>query len=172
DLPSSIRQHLAEDDTSGSFSSNSTSPDNADQQGTLSSIVTTNCIQNSVRLSISDATSESADLPQAAQPTREPEPVQAADTLHNNNIETQQFNEETNYDIASTSSRHSEIRKRATKTYLSNANKKIKIHDEFTKDLSFKRLIGDYVGIKINKVDRTNTDPKILPAVVLEKKDG
>ncbi|CAF1356602.1 unnamed protein product [Rotaria sordida] len=122
DLPSSIRQRLAEEDTSGSFSSNSTSPDNADQQETLSSIVTTNCIQNSVRLPISDATSESAELPQAAQPTREPEP-------------------------------------------------KIKIHDEFIKDLSFKCLIGDYVGIKINKVDRTNTDPKILPAVVLEKKD-
>ncbi|CAF1444319.1 unnamed protein product [Rotaria sordida] len=170
DLPSSIRQRLAEDDTSGSFSSNSTSTDNTDQQETLSSIVTTNCIQNSVRLPISDATSDSAELPQAAQPTREPEPIQAADTLNNNNIETQQFDEETNYDIASTSSRHSEIRKRATKTYLSNANKKIKIHDEFIKDLSFKCSIGSYVGIKINKVDRTNTDPKILPAVVLEKK--
>jgi len=54
---------------------------------------------------------------------------------------------------------------------LSNATKKIKIHDERIKDLSFKCLIGDYVGIKIDKVDRTNTDPKILPAVVLEKKD-
>lgn len=54
---------------------------------------------------------------------------------------------------------------------MSNANKKIKIHDEFIKDLSVKCLIGDYIGIKIDKVDRTNTDPKILPAVVLEKKD-
>ncbi|CAF4085336.1 unnamed protein product [Rotaria sp. Silwood2] len=90
DLSSSIRQRLAEDDTSESLSSNSTSPDNADQHETLSSIVTTNCIQNSVRLPISNATSDSAELPQAAQPTREPEPVQAADTLNNNNIETQQ----------------------------------------------------------------------------------
>ncbi len=37
--------------------------------------------------------------------------------------------------------------------------------------MSSKCSIGDYVGIKIDKVDRTNTDPKLLPAVVLEKKD-
>ncbi|CAF4941954.1 unnamed protein product, partial [Rotaria sp. Silwood2] len=124
------------------------------------------------RLSISHATSESTEPPQAAESTQEPEPSQAAppiqepeptqaiDTLNNNNTETKQIAD----DITSTTTRHSEIRKRATKTYLSNANKRIKIHDELIKDLSLKCLIGEYVGIKINKVDRTNTDPKIVPA--------
>ncbi|CAF3013450.1 unnamed protein product, partial [Rotaria sp. Silwood2] len=156
DLPASIRERLAEDGTSEPFSSNST-----------------------IRLSISHATSESTEPPQAAESTQEPEPSQAAppiqepeptqaiDTLNNNNTETKQIAD----DITSTTTRHSEIRKRATKTYLSNANKRIKIHDELIKDLSLKCLIGEYVGIKINKVDRTNTDPKIVPAVILEKKD-
>ena len=30
---------------------------------------------------------------------------------------------------------------------------------------------GDYVGIAIHKVDRTNLDPKLLPTIILEKKD-
>ena len=55
---------------------------------------------------------------------------------------------------------------------MSIANKKIKIHDEHVNDLYLNCSIGDYVGVKINKVDRTNTDPKILPSVVLEKKNG
>ena len=92
-------------------------------------------------------------------------------TQNNDNVETQQFDEETDYGIALTSSRHFEIRKRATKTYLSNANKKIKIHDEFINDLSSKCLIDGYIGIKIDKVDRTNIDPKILPAVIFEKQN-
>lgn len=141
----------------------------------------TNFSQNLIRLSISQQTLE-PEPSQAAQPIQEPEPSQAAQPIqepdslqtanisNNNNIETKQFDEQANYDTTSTTPRHAEIRKRATKTYLSNANKKIKIHDEFMKDLSLKCLVGDYVGIKINKVDRTNTDPKILPAVVLEKK--
>jgi len=29
---------------------------------------------------------------------------------------------------------------------------------------------GDYVGIAIHKVDRTNLDSKLLPAIILEKK--
>ncbi|CAF2130101.1 unnamed protein product [Rotaria magnacalcarata] len=143
DLPASIRESLAGDGTS-----ESTEPSQATQP-----------IQE-------------PEPPQATQPIQEPEPTQVIDTSNNSsNVETKQFDEQTDDDITSTTSRHSEIRKRATKTYLSNANKKIKIHDEFIKDLSLKCLIGEYVGIKINKVDRTNTDPKILPVVVLEKKD-
>ena len=55
---------------------------------------------------------------------------------------------------------------------MSNANKKIKIHDQYVNDLYINCCIGDYVGVKIDKVDRTNIDPKTLPSVVLEKENG
>jgi hypothetical protein len=170
------------------MSSNSTSLNDADRQETSSSIITTNCRSNLTELPISDLTlplaepttlaeaissaepTSSAEPIPSAEPTSSSEPTPSAGTPDNdNNNQTQQLNEETDDDITLASCRHSEIRKRATKTYLSNANKKIKIHDQFIKDLSLCFSIGDYVGVKIDKVDRTNTDPKILPSIVLEK---
>jgi hypothetical protein len=32
--------------------------------------------------------------------------------------------------------------------------------------------VGDYVGIQIDRVDQTDTDPKILPSIVVEKRDA
>ncbi|CAF5130447.1 unnamed protein product, partial [Rotaria magnacalcarata] len=68
DLPTSIRESLAGDGTSESFSSNSISPDSVDQQDALSSTVIIDCAQNLVRASISHATSESTEPPQATEP--------------------------------------------------------------------------------------------------------
>ena len=46
------------------------------------------------------------------------------------------------------------------------------MHEQFIEDLSAKCNVGDYVGIKIDKVDRTNTDSKILASVTIEKKQN
>ena len=74
--------------------------------------------------------------------------------------------------MASVSSPHSLIRKRATEKYLATANRRIKVYKEYVTDLSSSYSIGDYAGLKIGKVDRTNIDPKILPSVVVEINDG
>ncbi len=102
---------------------------------------------------------EEADEP-AEEPQQSPEPPQQSPEP------SQQLDEP-----LSTTHRHSAVRKRATKNYLNNAQKRIKIHNENMKDLLSKYSSGDYVGIRIDKVDRTNTDPKLLPAVIIEKKN-
>ena len=73
-------------------------------------------------------------------------------------------------ELSYTTFRHAEVRKRATTNYLNNAQKKIKIHNETINDLLSNFSTGDYVGIVIHKVDRTNLDSKLLPAIILEKK--
>ncbi|CAF1165896.1 unnamed protein product, partial [Didymodactylos carnosus] len=61
---------------------------------------------------------------------------------------------------------HELVRKQATENYLTTANKKQKYYDEHLRNLADKFNQGDCVGIKIHDVDRTNTDPKILPGVI------
>ncbi|CAF3908277.1 unnamed protein product [Rotaria sp. Silwood1] len=82
---------------------------------------------------------------------------------------TKRFDEASASNLGTISSTHLPIRKRAQEAYLSNANKRIKTRNEHIEELWSSCSVGDYVGIKIDKVDRTNTDPKILPSVVLEK---
>jgi hypothetical protein len=125
----------------------------------------------------SPRTVQQPESPRTVQQPESPRTVQQAGTSEmtdpwNSHVGNILMDEETEHDVVSTNVRHSEIRKRATRTYLSNANKRIKAHEDAIKDRSFKCSIGDYVGIKIDKVDRTNIDPKILPAKVMEKKDG
>jgi len=188
-LPTYILDCLGEDYTSSSISSTSTNSNGTDQQG-KSSISKTNCRLNLTELSISYLASSSAEPTPSAEPVSSPgatpslaqvtpstEAISSSEVTpsagapdNNENNQTHQLTEPDD-DITLTGSRHSKIRKRATETYFSNANKKIKIHDDFYKDLFMNCSIGDYVGIKIDKVDRTNTDPKILPGVILEKQN-
>ncbi|CAF4367890.1 unnamed protein product, partial [Rotaria magnacalcarata] len=37
--------------------------------------------------------------------------------------------------------------------------------------LSQKCNVGDFLGLQIHKIDRTNTDPKLLPSIIIEKED-
>ena len=172
DLPQSILESLTEQETSQSTVSNSPGVDTSDQQGTNSSIVTTSDLPDLTDVPLFDltppapSTSNSVDIEPAGSE------CSLVSTADENNVESQQTNEATGCDMESSNHRHSKIRKRATETYLSNANKKIKIHEQLIEDLSANCNIGDYVGIKINKVDRTNTDPKILASVVIEKKQN
>jgi hypothetical protein len=66
---------------------------------------------------------------------------------------------------------HLPIRKRSQEAYLSNVNKGIKTRNQYIEELWSDCSVGNYVGIKIDKVDRTNTDPKILPSIIIEKRD-
>ncbi|CAF4516747.1 unnamed protein product, partial [Didymodactylos carnosus] len=65
--------------------------------------------------------------------------------------------------------RHDLIRKRATDNYLKTANKKMKAHDNYLDNLSHKFNVNDCVGVKIHEADRTNTDSKLLPCLIVEK---
>ncbi|CAF1617561.1 unnamed protein product, partial [Didymodactylos carnosus] len=65
--------------------------------------------------------------------------------------------------------RHGLIRKRATDNYLKTANKKMKAHDNYLDNLSHKFNVNDCVGVKIHEADRTNTDAKLLPCLIVEK---
>ena len=172
DLPQSILQHLIEEEASQPTQWNFPNVDANDKQGTNASVTTTYDLTDLTGLSLSDSTplptslSNSVDI----QLTTWECPPDSSDNEKNSS--TQQTNEEIDVDIELPDSRHSKIRKRATETYLSNARKKIKMHEQFIEDLSEKCNIGDYIGIKIDKVDRTNADPKILPSVVIEKKQN
>jgi len=66
---------------------------------------------------------------------------------------------------------HFPILKRAQEAYLSNVNKGIKTRNQYIEELWSGYAVGDDVSIKIDKVDRTNTDPKMLPSLVVEKRD-
>ncbi|CAF1364285.1 unnamed protein product [Didymodactylos carnosus] len=67
------------------------------------------------------------------------------------------------------SPRHALIRRQATDNYLATANKKRKLYDEHLQNLAETLNVGDCVGINIHDVDRTNTDPKLLPCLIFSK---
>ncbi len=154
------------------MSPNSSNNDVIDQQQTSSFIIPTHHTPSLVDLPVADS------IPEVAY-TLDVTSTVCAESNHptgfldnENNSITQQVKEADDNDIVSTKSQYLEIRKRATQTYLSDAKKKIKVHNQFIEDLSSNYSIGDYINIKINTVDRTNTDPKILPSVILDTKEN
>ena len=65
--------------------------------------------------------------------------------------------------------KHDSIRKVATNNYMNVVNKKLKhYHDSLNNEVDNFNLY-DYVDIKIHPVDRTNTDAKVLPCLIIEK---
>ncbi|CAF1680811.1 unnamed protein product [Rotaria magnacalcarata] len=73
------------------------------------------------------------------------------------------------HSLISTPSRHSAIRTVATDHYLATANKKMKLYQDSSKLMGDNFDLNDCVGIEIHSVDRTNTDPKYLPCIIVEK---
>lgn len=75
-----------------------------------------------------------------------------------------------NEDVSSSStyapdSRHKTIRDEAEVNYLKSVAKRQKIYDNAVKEQKY--VLGDLVGLQIDRVDRTNTTPKILPCKVI-----
>ncbi|CAF3556660.1 unnamed protein product [Rotaria socialis] len=70
--------------------------------------------------------------------------------------------------------RHDLVRKIATDNYLNAANKKMKHYQASIISEAKKFNLNDCVGLQIHTVDRTNTDAKLLPCLIIEKleKDG
>ncbi|CAF1449671.1 unnamed protein product [Didymodactylos carnosus] len=66
-------------------------------------------------------------------------------------------------------SRHKQVRKRAEENYLETAYKNRAKYDQHLSESAKKFNIGDRIGIKIDNVDRTNTDPKIWPCLIISK---
>jgi hypothetical protein len=64
---------------------------------------------------------------------------------------------------------HELIRKIATDNYLDVANKKMKHYKNSIISETTKFDLNDCVGVKIHPVDRTNTDAKLLPCLIVEK---
>ncbi|CAF0953530.1 unnamed protein product [Rotaria sordida] len=71
--------------------------------------------------------------------------------------------------VKSQQTKHDLIRKVATDNYLNVANKKMKLYQDSIINETEKLNLNDCVGVKINTVDRTNTDAKLLPCLIIEK---
>ncbi|CAF2132348.1 unnamed protein product [Rotaria magnacalcarata] len=71
--------------------------------------------------------------------------------------------------IEKPSTTHDAIRKIATDNYLSVANKKMMTYQQSVIDETEGFNVNDCVGIKIHSSDRTNTDAKLLPCLIVEK---
>ena len=64
---------------------------------------------------------------------------------------------------------HVYIRSKAADAYLARTTRQQLTHKAHMQLLQDKCNIGDFVGLPIDKVDRTNTDPKLLPCVIIAK---
>jgi hypothetical protein len=71
--------------------------------------------------------------------------------------------------IEAPQTKHDLIRKVATDNYLNVANKKMKLYHDSVINETGKFNLNDCVGVKIHTVDRTNTDAKLLPCLIVEK---
>ncbi|CAF1510262.1 unnamed protein product [Didymodactylos carnosus] len=63
------------------------------------------------------------------------------------------------------------LRKQAEGNYLDTANKKRKKYDDHLNNLAEQFKLRDCVGIPIHSVDRTNTDAKLLPCLIIAKEN-
>ncbi|CAF1401169.1 unnamed protein product [Adineta steineri] len=73
------------------------------------------------------------------------------------------------HSLISTPTKHFAICTVVTDHYLATANKKIKLHQDNLKLMGCKFELNDCVNIEIHSVDGTNTDPKYLPCIIIEK---
>jgi hypothetical protein len=64
------------------------------------------------------------------------------------------------------------IRKPARENYLKAQHKRQKEYDDHLQKIADSYKNGDIVGISINKVDRTNCDPKIMPCLIEKRSEN
>lgn len=88
------------------------------------------------------------------------------------NDENEQLDEAQRSDLGLEELPHLTPRTKAAKVYLRRSLKQRNAHRTRLQTLREKSQVGDFVGLRIDKVDRTNTDPKILPCVIVEERDG
>ena len=64
---------------------------------------------------------------------------------------------------------HFYVRSKAADVYLARTTRQQLAHKAHMQLLQDKCNIGNFVGLPIDKVDRTNTDPRLLPCVIIAK---
>ena len=86
--------------------------------------------------------------------------------LHSTDISTTDNNETASNSIINTpDQRHKRLRDEAEADYLKAIAKRQKLYDNAIKQQQY--AVGDLVGLQVDRVDRTNTTPKILPCKVI-----
>ncbi|CAF0929793.1 unnamed protein product [Adineta ricciae] len=68
-----------------------------------------------------------------------------------------------------TKTRHESQRESARVNYIKCQTKRQKIYDQEMEKIAESYRVGDLVGVSINKVDRTNCDPKVMPCIIEKK---
>ena len=80
-------------------------------------------------------------------------------------VSTNNTDSDSTHGYNSTTSRHEQIRYEAEESYMQSISKRQQRYNGKIKLSQYH--VGDLVGLKIDKVDRTNTTPKILPCKVI-----
>ncbi|CAF0998919.1 unnamed protein product [Rotaria sordida] len=97
------------------------------------------------------------------------DPVNINDLSDENNVEKNIVDETNTCNLGLVDFPHTAIRSKAADTYLARTTRQQQAHKVHLQLLQEKCNIGDFVGLQINKVDRTNTDPKLLPCKIIAK---
>ncbi|CAF2081135.1 unnamed protein product [Rotaria magnacalcarata] len=66
---------------------------------------------------------------------------------------------------------HAAIRSKVADVCLTRAARQQTAHKVDMQLLQEKCKVGDFAGLQIHKVDRTNTNPRLLPCIIIEKED-
>ncbi|CAF4642428.1 unnamed protein product, partial [Rotaria socialis] len=86
--------------------------------------------------------------------------VQSDDLTQDRNIQENTFCESNIENLGLPGFPHNDIRSKAADVYLARTTRQQLAHKIHIQSLNDKCNIGDFVGLRIDKVDRTNTDPK------------
>ncbi|CAF3590318.1 unnamed protein product [Rotaria socialis] len=97
--------------------------------------------------------------------------VQSDDLTQDRNIQENTFCESNIENLGLPGFPHNDIRSKAADVYLARTTRQQLAHKIHIQSLNDKCNIGDFVGLRIDKVDRTNTDPKLLPCVIIAKEE-
>jgi hypothetical protein len=105
------------------------------------------------------------------QPTVSADSLTTNDFTHENDVMTITSNETNTCNLGLIELPHSAIRAKAADVYLARATRQQHAHQLHLQLLREKCNVGDFVGLQIHKVDRTNTDPKLLPCKIIVKEE-
>ncbi|CAM4796217.1 unnamed protein product [Rotaria magnacalcarata] len=115
---------------------------------------------------ISVVTDVSNNLPTYQQRGLDPS-VQSDDLAQDRNIQENTLCESSIENLGLPGFPHNDIRSKAADVYLARTTRQQLAHKVHIQSLNDKYNIGDFVGLRIDKVDRTNTDPKLLSCVII-----
>jgi hypothetical protein len=170
DLPAAVLNQLTKDDDSTAMPADLQNVDNINiKQSNLSSTTSFNAPQSSDSSASDTIVHLDGVFNSVVTISSSQKPCSSEDMTVNEEA-TQSFDETSTSNLGPVNSAHLTIRKRAQESYLLNANKRIKTRNQYVEELWSTCSVGDYIGIKIDKVGRTNTDTKILPSIIIFQK--